>query len=113
MAQEFSEDPHSVTLGDLLGAQGTWAEVTENALDMATGHYLFENQQDADIPGFYSSLDLEGRLAATFDLPKKREPGQRVVYLTPNTQACLRQWMLWSDKEQTLSTVSTTWWTVS
>ncbi|MEC7242603.1 MAG: hypothetical protein VXW32_15320, partial [Myxococcota bacterium] len=88
MAQEFSEDPHAQTLGDLLGAQGTWAGVTvENALDMATGHYLFENQQDADIPGFYSSLELEGRLAATFDLPKRREPGQRVVYLTPNTQA--------------------------
>ena len=87
MAQEFPEDPHPQTLGELLGAKGTWADVTvENALDMATGHYLFENQSDADVPGFYSSLDLEGRLAATFGLPKKREPGERVVYLTPNTQ---------------------------
>ncbi len=87
MAQELPTDPYSRTLGDLLGATGTWGEVTlENLVDMSSGHYLYEVQTDPDVPGFYESLDLEGRLAATLALPYRSPPGERVVYLTPNSQ---------------------------
>ncbi len=86
MAQEFEPDPYAQTLGGLLGAEGTWAEVTlENVIDMATGHYLFDDQADVAVPGFYESLDLAGRLQATYALPQQVDPGEKVVYLTPNS----------------------------
>ena len=87
MAQEFPTDPYARTLGELLGASGTWSGVTvENLVDMSSGHYLYDNQYDIDVPGFYDSLDLSGRLAATYALPAQSEPGEKVVYLTPNSQ---------------------------
>lgn len=87
MAQEFPTDPYPRTTGELLGVRGTWGEVSlEHLIDMATGHYLVDAQTDPDVPGFYGSLDLEGRLDATFALPYKRPPGEAVVYLTPNSQ---------------------------
>lgn len=88
MAEEFEEDPFSKTFGETLDAPGTWADVTvEHALDMATGHYLYNNQNDWDVPGFYTSLELQGRLNATFALPQQDKPGERVTYLTPYYQA--------------------------
>ena len=87
MAQEFDADPYARTLSELLGADGSWGAVTvENLLDMSTGHYLVDTQADPDVPGFYGSLDLAGRLDATFALPQRSAPGERVVYLTPNSQ---------------------------
>lgn len=87
MAQEFDTDPYGRTLSELLGTDGTWGAVTlENLVDMSTGHYLYDNQFDLEIPGFYTSLDLAGRLDATFSLSQRSAPGERVVYLTPNSQ---------------------------
>ena len=87
MAQEFDTDPYARTLSELLGVGGSWGAVTlENLVDMSTGHYQYDNQYDTDVPGFYGSLDLAGRLDATFSLPQRSAPGERVVYLTPNSQ---------------------------
>jgi hypothetical protein len=70
---------------------GTWGDVTfENALDMATGHYLSSGDQvDEDAPGiapFFSADTHRRRIDfACNHYPRKAKPGTRWVYHTADT----------------------------
>ncbi|HVP85963.1 MAG TPA: hypothetical protein VMS78_14680 [Rhizomicrobium sp.] len=72
-------------------AQGTWGDVTfENALDMATGHYLSPaDQADEDAPDiapFFAADTHNGRIEfACTHYPRKTKPGTKWIYHTADT----------------------------
>jgi len=92
MALTSTRDPYGVLLSELLpeaiaGAAGDWSQVTiEHTLDMSTGHYQVLGQGDDAMTDFYTDFSIESRLESAFAFPYKEPPGQRTVYLTPNSQ---------------------------
>ena len=92
LAQELEIDPHTVLVPEVMpdeagAAPGDWSAVTlEHLIDMSTGHYLVAEQSDLAMGDFYVDLSLASRLEAAFLYPHKEAPGERTVYLTPNTQ---------------------------
>ena len=103
IAQEFEADPYDELLSEMLPeafalAEGDWSAVTiEHALDMTTGHYVTANQDDDHMTDFFTDFGLESRLISSFAFPYKERPGERTVYLTPNSQlaaAAMDQFLL-------------------
>jgi CubicO group peptidase (beta-lactamase class C family) len=103
IAQEFEVDPYDELLSEMLPeafaqAEGDWSEVTiEHTVDMATGHYVTADQGDDHMTDFFTEFSLESRLASSFAFPYKEAPGERTVYLTPNSQlasAAMDQFLL-------------------
>jgi hypothetical protein len=92
MAQEYSEDPYTFEVEELLpgrstAAPGNWSGITlEHLVDMSTGHYRYPTQYDDYMGDFFLDYSLAGRLEASFLFPYQEPPGERVVYLTPNYQ---------------------------
>lgn len=92
MANELEIDPYSVRFSSLFpeeasAGEGDWSEVTlEHLVDMATGHYRVADQQDDAMDDFYTDFTLESRIQAALLFPYQEPAGERVVYLTPNSQ---------------------------
>lgn len=68
-------------------ARGVWNDVTlDNALDMATGNYAQEADEDGpELLRFFLAESYADRMAAALAFPRKAAPGTKWVYHTTDT----------------------------